>query len=105
MSKNNKSEQKNASLDEPLTQQSIEDIKKNYPDEWILLGNPVRKSEQERDILSGVVLYHSRDKREVAYLGRPRTEGYDRIAHFFNRVTPRPKRAVLGSIYSNPINL
>jgi len=81
-------------------QQSIEDIKATYPDEWILLGNPVRKNEQEMDILSGVVLYHSPDKREVAYLGRPRIEGYGRVALFFNRVTPRPKRAAIGSIYS-----
>ena len=78
---------------------SIDDIKKSYPDEWILLGNPVM-DEYRQDILSGVVLYHSRDKREVAYLGRPRIEGYDKTAMFFNRVTPRPKRAAIVSIYS-----
>ena len=26
----------------------------------------------------------------------------DMTAHFFNRLTPRPKRVVLGSIYSIP---
>jgi len=78
---------------------SMDDIKKSYPDEWILLGNP-EMDEYEQAILSGVVLYHSPDKREVAYLGRPRIEGYETTALYFNRITPRPKRAVLGSIYS-----
>ena len=79
---------------------SIDDIKKSYPDEWILLGNP-EENEQAMEILSGIVLYHSRDKREVAYLGRPLAQGYDRLTWFFNRVTPRTGsgRAIV-SIYS-----
>ena len=78
---------------------SIDDIKKSYPDEWILLGNPER-NEREMDILSGVVLYHSPDKRELAYRDKPLLKKYDRITLFFNRVTPRPKRAAIASIYS-----
>ena len=78
---------------------SMDEIKKTYPDEWILLGNP-ETDEQEQKILSGVVLYHSRDKRELAYLGRPLTKGYEKTAHFFNRVTPRKKRSYMASIYS-----
>jgi len=81
---------------------SIEDIKASYPDEWILLGNPVM-DEYRQEILSGVVLYHSRDKRELAYRDKPLLKAYKKTAHFFNRVTPRPKRAVIGSIYSTPI--
>jgi len=78
---------------------SIDDIKKSYPDEWILLGNPER-NEREMDILSGVVLYHSPDKRELAYRDKPLLQKYDRITLFFNRVTPRPQRAAIASIYS-----
>jgi hypothetical protein len=77
----------------------IDDMKKNYPDEWILLGNPER-DEDDLDILSGILLYHSPDKREAAYLGRPLIKGYERITLFFNRVTPRPKRAIIASVYS-----
>jgi hypothetical protein len=76
----------------------IDDMKKNYPDEWILLGNPER-AKNDIDILSGILLYHSPDKREVAYLGRPLTNGYERITLFFNRVTPRPKRGAIVSVY------
>jgi len=77
---------------------SIEDIKKSYPDEWILLGDP-EINEYEQEILSGVVLYHSPDKREVCYLGRSRMEGYEKRALFFNRVTPLEKRNVIISLF------
>jgi hypothetical protein len=80
-------------------QRSIDDIKNSYPDEWILLGNT--QEDKQGRTLSGVVLYHSPDKREVCYLGRPMTKKYDSIALFFNRVTPRrEKRHVIASIYS-----
>ena len=79
---------------------SIEDIRSSYPDEWILLGNP-EMEEHRADILSGIVLYHSPDKREVCYLGRPIIDEYDTTALFFNRVTPhREKRQVIASIFS-----
>jgi hypothetical protein len=82
----------------------IDDMKKNYPDEWILLGNP-EWAKNDIDILSGVVIYHSPDKREVAYLGRPLAKGYERLTHFFNRVTPRPKRGVIASVYGPKIEI
>ena len=79
---------------------SIDDIKKSYPDEWILLGNP-EKEEYGMEIYSGVVLYHSRDKRELAYRDKPLLKKYDRVLLFFNRVTPRQgPSSVLLSIFS-----
>jgi len=82
---------------------SIDDIKRSYPDEWILLGNPV-EDEYERTI-AGVVLYHSPDKREVCYLGKSRIVGHKRTALFFNRVTPRrEKRHVIASLFY-PVNI
>jgi len=54
----------------------MEDIKKLYPDEWVLLGDP----EIERTkVLSGIVLYHSKDKKEVCYLGREKTKRYSKV--------------------------
>jgi hypothetical protein len=73
-------------------------MKKNYPDEWILLGNP-EWDEHKLHVLSGTLLYHSPDKREAAYLGRSLTKNYETVALFFNRVTPRPKRGAIVSIY------
>jgi len=81
------------------TQRCIDDIKKSYPDQWILLGNPVM-DEYRQSILSGVVLYHSHDKRELAYRDKPLLKKYKKTAHFYNRVTPRPKRSVIASVFS-----
>jgi len=50
----------------------IKDIRQNYPDEWVLLGNPTWDN-YHLEVLSGIPLYHSIDKKEVCYLGRPLT--------------------------------
>jgi hypothetical protein len=57
---------------------AISDIKKLYPDEWVLLGNPVM-DESKIDILSGIPIYHSKDKKEVCYIGRDKTSAFDKI--------------------------
>ena len=41
---------------------TFNEIKKLYPDEWVLLGDPEMKN---TSVLGGVVLYHSKDKKEV----------------------------------------
>jgi hypothetical protein len=81
---------------------SIDDIKRNYPDEWILLGSP-EIDEQNQSIIAGVVLYHSPDKKEVVYLGKPKVAEYEKTALFFNRVTQRHKRNVIASLFY-PVN-
>jgi len=52
------------------------DIKDKYPNEWILLANPLYDN---FEIINGIILYHSKDKREVCYKGRDKTSGYDKI--------------------------
>ena len=92
-------EHKDTVVADALAPRSIEDIKASYPDEWILLGNP-EINEYEQEILSGVVLYHSPDKRELAYRDKPLLKEYKKTAQFFNRVTPRrEKRHVIASLF------
>jgi hypothetical protein len=55
---------------------SFDELKKIYPNEWILLGNPEMKN---TSVLGGVVLYHSKDKKEVAYIGRDKTAGFSTV--------------------------
>jgi hypothetical protein len=74
---------------------NINDIKKRYPDEWILLGNPTWDN-HHLEVLSGIPLYHSKDKKEVCYLGRPLIVDYNTTALIFNRTTPRRKRSTIG---------
>ena len=52
---------------------AFDELKKLYPDEWVLLGNPEMKN---TSVLGGVVLYHSKDKKEVCYIGRDKTADY-----------------------------
>lgn len=70
---------------------SIEEAKLLYPDEWLLLGNPVT-DENKFKILGGYVLYHSKDKKEVCYLGRDKTEGYDKIRLTFTGETKKMRK-------------
>jgi hypothetical protein len=81
---------------------SIEDIKKSYPDEWILVGDP-EEDEREMEFRTGIVLYHSPDKRELAYRDKPLLKLVKKKTLFFNRVTPRPQRSAIVSIYSTPL--
>ena len=48
---------------------NISDLKLLYPDEWVLIGNPIM-DDSKIDVLSGIPLFHSKDKREVCYIGR-----------------------------------
>jgi hypothetical protein len=82
---------------------NISKIKQLYPDEWVLLGNPDIDETNQR-FLSGEVVYHSPDKREVCYLGKPLIAGYKKTALFFNRVTPITKRRVIASLF-HPVAL
>jgi hypothetical protein len=41
---------------------NVADIKTLFPNEWVLLGNPVM-DESKIDVLSGIPLFHSKDKK------------------------------------------
>jgi hypothetical protein len=59
---------------------AFDELKNLYPDEWVLLGNP---NMQNTSVLSGIVLYHSRDKKEVCYIGRDKTANYSTVTIAF----------------------
>jgi len=72
----------------------IEDIKKRYPDEWVLLGDPTMDSSRI-DVLSGIPIFHSKDKKEVCYIGRNKTSDFDKITLIFAG-TFKPTRKITG---------
>jgi hypothetical protein len=41
----------------------------------VLVGNPVL-DEYKTGVLSGIPIYHSKDKKEVCYIGRDKTEAF-----------------------------
>jgi hypothetical protein len=55
-----------------MTTLTLQQIQQLYPNEWILIGNPeLRKDDfagsMIQKIIAGIVLYHSKDKRELGY--------------------------------------
>ncbi len=59
---------------------TIDELKRLYPNEWVLLGNPEMHN---TTILGGILLFHSKDKKEVCYIGRDKTEGYPSVTITF----------------------
>ena len=73
---------------EPL---EIEQIKRLFPDEWVLIGDPTM-NETGIQVLSGIVLFHSKDKREVAYFGREMVKAYKMYTLIFIRSENTPRK-------------
>ena len=73
---------------------SLPELKSAFPEEWILLGNPVM-DESGLELLSGIPLFHSKDKKEVCYIGREKTAGFDKITLIFTG-SFRPSRKITG---------
>ena len=59
---------------------NFDTVKEMYPNEWILLGNPEMKN---TSVLGGVVLFHSKDKKEVCYIGRDKTANFSTVTIAF----------------------
>jgi hypothetical protein len=59
---------------------SFDELKRLYPDEWVLLGDPEM---QDTSVLGGTVLFHSKDKKEVCYIGRDKTAGFSTVTIAF----------------------
>ena len=73
---------------------SIAAIKIMHPDEWVLVGNPVM-DENRLEVTAGVPLFHSKDKKEVCYIGRDKTAGFAKITLLYTG-THRASRKITG---------
>ena len=73
---------------------NINEIKNLYPDEWVLVGNPEMDGSKIH-VLSGIPIYHSKDQKEVCYIGRDKTSEFDKITLIFTG-TFKPTRKITG---------
>jgi hypothetical protein len=73
---------------------NINDIKKLFPEEWVLLGNPVM-DKAKVNVLSGIPIYHSKDQKEVCYIGRDMTAGFEKVTLIFTG-SLKPTRKITG---------
>lgn len=83
----------------PTEAMTIDEIKNLYPDEWVLIGNPVM-DEGFLHVLSGIPVIHSRDKREVAYFGREKAKNYQTVTLIYTG-TFKPARKIT-TLFSRP---
>jgi hypothetical protein len=59
---------------------SFEEIKRLFPDEWVLLGNPLI---EQTKVLSGIPIYHAPDKRDIAASGVKWRDYFERATMVF----------------------
>ena len=71
---------------------SFEEIKKMCPDEWVVLGNPVYDGFK---VVSGILILHGKDKRELAYAGRELVKKFESFAFRFTGETPKNRKFLL----------
>ena len=73
--------------------QTYEEIKDQYPDEWILIGNlelkdPMLQTTISNNFKSGVVLLHSKDRFEIARQSKIARKGYTNITLIYTGNIP-----------------
>lgn len=73
---------------------NINEIKQLFPGEWVLFGNPVM-DDTKIDVVSGIPIFHSKDKKEVCYIGRDKTAGFTKITLIFTG-SLKPARKMTG---------
>ncbi len=54
--------------------------KSQFPNEWLLIGDPQYVNSI---VIGGYILYHSKDKKEVCYIGRDKTSNFSKITLVF----------------------
>ncbi len=72
---------------------TIDEIKAQYPDQWVLVGNPVMDVEQQQ-VLAGLPVFYSKSKKEVCYLGAELVKNFDSTILLFTGQPKHLKRIV-----------
>lgn len=68
---------------------TMEEIKAQYPEQWVLVGNPIH---QGANVLQGIVLFHSKDKREIAYSQVNWREQFETAITIFTGAKPKNRK-------------
>lgn len=74
-----------------------EQIKQLYPNQWVLIGNPQLGNPRMLGSIiskleSGVVIYGSPDKREIAYKAKDLRKGFETYTCVFTGQIPKNRR-------------
>jgi hypothetical protein len=75
---------------------TIEEIRQQYPDQWVLIGNPIFKEPDlpptAHQLIEGVVLLADTDKRALALKAHDARQGYERISCIWTGEFPKMRR-------------
>ena len=79
---------------------TIQQIKLQYPEQWVLIGNPVLTDPSilgsiVSKLIEGVVLLASKDKREIGYKAKDVKVGYDSLTCIYTGEFPRNRKWLL----------
>lgn len=76
-----------------------EEIRRRFPDQWVLIGNPVLDESYVGSIvsklISGVVLLSSKDRKELGFKGSAAREGFENIACIYTGEIPKHRKYLL----------
>ncbi len=61
-------------------------IKRQYPNEWVLIGNPTIKNAR---VLKGEVIYHTFDKRDIFEFAKKVINDYEMIKIVYTGLVPK----------------
>jgi hypothetical protein len=79
---------------------SIEQIRSQFPDQWVLVGNPVLDNNSDigsiiDKLTSGIVLLSSKDKREIGYKTKEICKGYNSVTCVYTGKIPQNRKWLL----------
>lgn len=79
---------------------SVHQIKTQYPDQWVLVGNPELADFDTLEaiinkLVSGIVLFASKDKREIAYKAKDLRKGVESITCIYTGEFPKNRKWLL----------
>jgi hypothetical protein len=79
---------------------TLAQIRNAYPNQWVLLGNPIlNEPEIETSIISqlvsGIVIFSSPDKHELAKQARESKKGYESTTLIYTGIIPKGRRFCL----------
>jgi hypothetical protein len=72
-----------------MVTQAFTEIQFQFPNEWILIGNPIS---EKGKVIGGVVILHSEDKRELYYLGKEKILNFNRITVVYTGIIPENRQ-------------
>lgn len=79
---------------------SFEAIRALYPDQWVLIGDPELDDSDSlgpisSKLLVGVVLFASKDKREIGYRTKELRKGYNSVTCVYTGIIPQNRKWLL----------